>query len=198
MTEKTSSFLKQSLCALLIILLLIVPSLLPIWVFYARYWAGMLPIILILLAIGIVRIYRAPSMAQKILAVCIVTAVLAIPLKTWAEGKALLAEECIKHFREAAHLAETESSPTAVFCAFGDARTLFQFYSKRPVQILKNVADLRVFLKNHADVTCFVSPNIERSTGAHDQDILKAFRQIAREKRVGQVTVFFINHLEIP
>lgn len=157
--------------------------------FYARFWAGLLPFLFVFIAEGILRINRIKH-GGRIAAILLTAGIILTPLAIWQTGRDIIVQENNFSFREAARDTIRNSQPTTAFCAFGSGKSLFQFYSDRPLRFLDSKEDLAAFRLNHPDFACFTIPRFSADPASEDHQMLSLLQAKTARFQFGDIAVY--------
>ena len=156
---------------------------------YERFWAGLLPLILLLICQGLFFL-KDTFLYGKVIAGGVVLMFVVLSAVLPGYGGSLAGREFSGAFKEAVAIAEAGLPLNTPLCAAGPGREFFRFYSKRAVKIFDGVEDYRAFRAGHAKGACLVF-NDHASAGRSDEVVLEDLRRTAYEEKVREVSIFF-------
>ncbi|OPY88296.1 MAG: hypothetical protein A4E71_00507 [Smithella sp. PtaU1.Bin162] len=176
---------------ILFILLILMPV--AIWLtrpyfLYERFWAGLLPFILLGISAGTERVLGLRH--GRILSAATLMAISAAMLSTWSNGTSALINEYSQPFREATRLAEKRSGDSPFLCSIEPTAHLFRYYSSRPVIKIEKTADAGLLLDRAPNAACLAIPHFISPTATESYELLHDFRTRCREERLGIISVF--------
>ncbi len=159
----------------------------------SRYWAPLLPLLIILMSAGADALaeHQKPfkNAGRVICAVFLITI-----LFVWITMPSKLVRECYGTFRETGALAQKAASPSTRFCAIGEGNALFGFYAGRPVKIIQNMEEFLLWRKENPEYLCFIIPGLATPDGRNnyyeENKLIAELRNDASEEHVGEISVF--------
>ncbi len=133
---------------------------LPLWLMkpvylYPRFFAYLLPFMLLLLANGAVSVVNISPDRMKPFIKVLIAAVIGMIIWTWLTKPSKIMEDFHYKFRESVQFAESAAGSQTKFCAFGNEDDFFQFYSDRPVRTFKTFDEFRRFYDQENQIICF-------------------------------------------
>jgi hypothetical protein len=178
--------------AYLTILLLLMP--LGMWLsrpsfMYERFWAGLVPLILLMIAGGIEWIHDR-RLEGKVLAVLLTGAIMTGMLLSTLSSQAPMIRDSSWRFRDdAQHAARSVPMNIPVYALEGQER-FFRFYLNRRVITLKNTDDYTRAITPPAPAAFLILPDFIRSASYAARPILDRLRAETRESTSGIVSIF--------